>query len=1002
MKTKQIRLKLDGRWAQLTPLEALEAAVALYRSGQRELARGVYRTVLRYAPFGSRELQALGGACYGFGDYAEALEHYRKAAARDPRNADVRSNLGVTFSQLGRFQEALSSFEEALAINPHRARTHSNYADLLTDLQRYEEAEAHCRRALEIDPRCAEALNNLGRALEHMGRPEQAVEAYRGARQADPNLALASFNLGAMAYGADRTAEAARLFEDAAAGAGEFAEAHYNHAHMLLRQGDFARGFEEYEWRWQCKAFPSPRRDFSQPLWDGSDLGGKTILLHAEQGLGDSIQFVRYAEKVAARNGRVLLEVQPELVRLLGGLPGVERVVAQGQDLPPFDAHCPLLSLPRAMGTRLDTIPAAAPYLTPDPRLVSAWSRIRTPGRLHVGLVWAGAAAHKNDRRRSIALARFESMLRLDGVAWFALTKGPAAAELLALAPGIELHDLSPQLNDFADTAAALANLDLIVSVDTAAAHLAGALGRPIWNLIPHTPDWRWLMDREDSPWYPTMRLFRQFQPDDWDGVMERVRISLAALLAESAQGAEVDKRLGVIGRGENNLTRWSDPGRLEGQWVARARAAAHFIPAGSRVLDLGCGAMSLERALPPGCQYLPCDLVRRDERTTLCDFNKLELPSKGDATLVTLLGVLEYVHEWKAFLRRLRECGLPVVLSYCPADLAGGLDRPALGWVNHASREELAAAFREAGFSVRASMPLDAYQWLYRLCPAPPLVRACRKVLVLSHAGAGNFGDRLGFHLLNSILPPQAEATWMPLHPAHLPKGDFDMGIIGIGNSLFRPNLTEDLLSVVERLPVSVGIFGTQYRESIDTARLHRLIDRLSLWLARYEEDVLLYGNGRKNVAHMGDWLINQFPMTRWTVDGLLTVDKWVLEDLPLDRTIQKIQHYREVLSERVHPLLCALSSAERVAYREQREDGTIDGRSGKFRSMLLDVFGRTFPEETFFEVDRDAVASYRARIQIFLAELPGLLASLLRLPVPAAPLSIGGGCETRRQPAC
>ncbi len=696
---------------------------------------------------------------------------------------------------------------------------------------------------------------------------------------------------------------------------------------------------------------------------------------------------MRYTPLVAARGGRVVIEVQRELVPLLEGIEGAAAVVAQGGRLPDFDVHCPLLSLPRVMGTRLETIPAAVPYCRPDPQLVQSWSRLRAADRLAVGLVWAGSPQHANDHRRSLPLECFRALAGVPGVTWFSLQKGPAAAQLAAAPAGLEIEDLAPHLHSFADTAAVLANLDLLISVDTAAAHLAGALARPVWTLLPYTPDWRWLMDREDSPWYPTMRLFRQFRPEDWDNVLARVRAMLLAWVNQSAQSAESARRRAVAARRESDIVRWRDPAQMEPAWERRAAAAADLIPAGSHVLDLGCGAMALERHLPPGCRYLPCDLVRRDERTAVCDFNRLELPPRQDATMVTLLGVLEYIYDWKEFLGRLRAYDLPVVLSYCPSDLTGAMDRSAAGWVNHAACDELAAAFAEAGFAVRACIPLSSSERLYRLSPRPALVRTCRKVLVLSHRNSGNFGDRLGFHLLNWMLPPQAEATWMPIHPACLPARDFDLAIVALGGSIFGPLLNDGLFTVLDAVPASLGIFGTQYRETIDRARMDRLLDRLALWLARFEEDILLYGGGRNNVVHMGDWLISQFPMTRWTVDGRLVVDRWVLDDLPLDRTVQKIQQYREVFSERLHPLLCALTSAERVAYREQREQATPGACSGKFRSMLIDVFGRSYPQETFFEVDRAAVASYRARVQASLLELPALLSGLLGLEAAPPP---------------
>jgi len=257
--------------------------------------------------------------------------------------------------------------------------------------------------------------------------------------------------------------------------------------------------------------------------------------------------------------------------------------------------------------------------------------------------------------------------------------------------------ELGPQLGDFADTAAVLSNLDLLISVDTAVAHLAGALAIPVWTLIPYTPDWRWLLDREDSPWYPTMRLFRRAAPDDWEDVIGRVKETLATLVAGGAAG-EAERRRNVIIHRETDLERWSNPAQLEEAWTRRFALAADFIPAGSTVLDLGCGAMVLERSLPPGCRYLTCDAVRRDERSVVRDFNRGELPPKAGATIVTLLGVLEYIYDWKAFLQRVREYQLPVVLSYCPADQTSNLDRAALGWVNHAEPGRTRRRLRPGG----------------------------------------------------------------------------------------------------------------------------------------------------------------------------------------------------------------------------------------------------------------------------------------------------------------
>ncbi|MGH9720879.1 MAG: glycosyltransferase family 9 protein, partial [Bryobacteraceae bacterium] len=260
------------------------------------------------------------------------------------------------------------------------------------------------------------------------------------------------------------------------------------------------------------------------------------ILVHAEQGLGDTIHFARLIGQVAARGGRVVFEVQPELLRLMRGLEGVAELVERGAELPRFDCHSPLLSLPRSLGLRVNTIPAQAPYLAAEPALAERWRTLRRAGCRHIGLVWAGNASHANDANRSIALAKLAPLAGIQNVEWFSLQKGSAARQ--APPAGLNLRDLAPELHDFAGTAAAIVNFDLVITVDTAVAHLAGALGVPVWVLLPHSPDWRWLLDRDDSPWYP-MRLFRQSAPGDWDGVFARVVENLAPATAEAARGPD-------------------------------------------------------------------------------------------------------------------------------------------------------------------------------------------------------------------------------------------------------------------------------------------------------------------------------------------------------------------------------------------------------------------------------------------------------------------------------
>jgi hypothetical protein len=305
---------------------------------------------------------------------------------------------------------------------------------------------------------------------------------------------------------------------------GEYADAHWNLSLALLTMGNMPEGWREYEWRWKMRGLFQPR-SFARPLWDGKAAQGRTILLHAEQGMGDTLQFIRYAPLVAERGLTVIVECQQEVAELVRGVRGIHQVVARGQQLPAFDVHCPLLTLPLLFGTTVESIPAQAPYLAADRLLQEQWRErlaASAPG-LKAGLVWAGKPTHRKDSRRSCALSAFAPLARVEGISWHSLQKGEAAQQAAHPPEGMQLTDWTDEMKDFSVTAALVANLDLCISVDTSVAHLAGALGKPVWTLLPYEPDWRWMLGREDSPWYPTMRLFRQELPGQWGPVMARL-----------------------------------------------------------------------------------------------------------------------------------------------------------------------------------------------------------------------------------------------------------------------------------------------------------------------------------------------------------------------------------------------------------------------------------------------------------------------------------------------
>ena len=465
-----------------------------------------------------------GVALAALGRPADALASYERAVAAAPGDPLARHNLATTLVGLKRFAEALASFEKAISLDARYARAHEGRGVTLWHLGRLGEALASCDRALSLDPAAAGAWINRCVVLLDLDRPAEALESCERALALDPGDANAHYHRGNALRDLDRLDEAVASFERAVELSPRHAAAHWNLADGLLMRGDFARGWEEYEWRWTLESRSSLRRELPGPLWLGEPpLEGRTILLHSELGLGDTLQFCRYAGEVARRGAKVVLEVQVPLVPLLRTLEGPAQVLPKGSALPAFDFHCPLMSLPLAFRTDLTNIPAAIPYLRSDPERVAAWQgRLGMRTRPRVGLVWSGSVGLRNDRR-SMALSEMLPLLGEDAE-WFSLQKEIREDDAALLAGRPDIRLMGGELADFAETAALVELMDLVLTVDTSVAHVAGALGKPVWILLPHVPhDWRWLLGREDSVWYPTARLFRQPAPGDWAGVVRRV-----------------------------------------------------------------------------------------------------------------------------------------------------------------------------------------------------------------------------------------------------------------------------------------------------------------------------------------------------------------------------------------------------------------------------------------------------------------------------------------------
>jgi Flp pilus assembly protein TadD len=483
-----------------------QATDALRRARFEEAVAG-YREALELRPSDPDTLNNLATALWELGHFEDAEVLYRRALALRGGDADILNNLGNALREQGRLEEAAACYGEALRLRSDAPETLSNLGVVLTSMGVLDEAEASLRRAIALRPEWALAHDNLATVLLRQGKPDAALAGYEEALRLDPG----------------------------------YAEAHRNRAMVWLHRGDFEQGWPEYEWRLKCRG--RPRVGFSQPHWHGEDLAGRTILLHAEQGLGDTLQFVRFAPLVHQRGGKVLLTCPQPLVALLAHSPGINQVIAAGSPLPHFDVHAPLMSLPLILGTTTDAaIPAEVPYLFPGGDAVERWRRVLAgQSRFRVGIAWQGNPRQRSDRMRSFPLAALAPLARVEGIDLISLQKGAGTEQRTALAGQFPVTVLDgweqDPVGDFHETAALVRNLDLVVAPCSAVAHLAGGLGVRVWTALAWMADWRWLSERDDCPWYPTMQLFRQRRAGDWNEVFERMARALTRINHTVAAG---------------------------------------------------------------------------------------------------------------------------------------------------------------------------------------------------------------------------------------------------------------------------------------------------------------------------------------------------------------------------------------------------------------------------------------------------------------------------------
>ena len=553
----------------------MRQALAYQKHGQFYQAEELFNDILKNCHDSADALHMLGIKAFLEEAYQRAADLIGKAIELNPKNAAYYSDRGFAIQQLKQYEAALEHYDKAIAIQPTMAITHLNRGNVLKALNQpeaanesydtaiallekktgssdalhqlglmaferkeYERAVDLIGKAIALNPETAAFHSDRGLALQRLKRLDEALENYDKAIVLNSDISIIHLNRG-NAFKEKRLLEAAiESYDHAITIKPDYATAHWNKSLEQLTLGDFDNGWKSYEWRWKEDSFPSPRRNFPHPLWLGKEsLHGRTILLHSEQGLGDTLQFCRYVPLVAELGARVILEVEQPLLALFEQLQGVSEFVAKGLLLPEFEFQAPLLSMPLAFKTKLDTIPGKQKYLVADARKVEAWQQKLGPKRMpRIGLVWSGRPEHQNDKLRSIKLSELIQYLP-SALEYITLQKELRPSDRETLESYNNIACYGEELKDFTDTAALCELMDVVISVDTSVAHLSGALGRPTWIMLPFIPDWRWLLDRTDSPWYQSVKLYRQETEDDWKGVLKKINHDLCLLLCSTDNG---------------------------------------------------------------------------------------------------------------------------------------------------------------------------------------------------------------------------------------------------------------------------------------------------------------------------------------------------------------------------------------------------------------------------------------------------------------------------------
>ena len=515
-------------------LVTFQRAFGLHQSGQLAQAEALYQDILQKNPDHAEALHYLGVIAAQNKDPQKALALIKKALAIKPDYVEAYYNCGNVLKDLRKYEAAVANYQQAIALHSTYAEAYANCGVALKAIHKYEEALACYDKAILINPSYLEAHYNRGNVLKELQRFEASIASYDKVIALKPDFATAYVNRGNALKELAQFDAALRSYDKALALHPGHAEGCWNKSLTLLLTGNFDEAWPLYEWRWKSANFSSSVRPFTQPLWRGKEsIEGKTVLVHSEQGFGDTVQFCRYVKLLSDLGARVILEVYQPLANLLQHLDGLADLVVRGAELPPFDYHCPLLSLPLAFRTDLNSIPRTPGYIQANPVKLTKWRQILDSTGPLVGLVWSGNPAHTNDHNRSIPLEKCLQMLS-SGIQYVSLQKDVRDTDRKVLDSNPQIMHFENQLQDFSDTAALCELMDVVISVDSSVAHLSGALGTRTWILLPFVPDWRWMLDRTDSPWYPSVKLYRQSAFGFWDGIFSRINDDLKQLFRET------------------------------------------------------------------------------------------------------------------------------------------------------------------------------------------------------------------------------------------------------------------------------------------------------------------------------------------------------------------------------------------------------------------------------------------------------------------------------------